>query len=196
MFNCRMWLSCLVILTSAPSGAVDRVIAAAAAGECTLRVEAAGNWPSLRLRVWHPQHTPCGVDSSAVLRVLEQAFADLPSAEPGRVFTSLALGRLIDYPWMARFLAESAGRDPSWDAAAGKPRRGDINRYVADVLARPEIIGPLEEPLRRHGYRIGGVSVEKVLVGGFENVPGWDGPRRNGKVPFDAQTWFRLQAEP
>jgi len=193
MCSCRIWLSCLVLLASSPVGADDRVIAAAAAGECTLRVEAAGNGPSLRLRVWHPQHTPCGVDVSAVLRVLEQAFADLPSAEPGRVFTSLALGRLIDYPWMVRFLAESASRDPDWDAAAGTPRRGDINRYVADVLARPEIIGPFEEPLRRHGYRIGGVSVEKVLAGGFDNVPGWEGPRRSDKVPFDAQVWFRLQ---
>jgi hypothetical protein len=191
-----MWLSCLVILTSAPAGADDRVIAAAAAGECTLRVEAAGNWPSLRLRVWHPQHTPCGVDSSAVLRVLEQAFADLPSAAPGRVFTSLAIGRLIDYPWMARFLAESAAKDNRWDADAGKPKGVHENRYVADILTRPEIVGPIEAVTRPHGYRVVGVSVEKVLIGGFDSVPGWEGPRRRGKVPFDAQTWFRLEKDP
>jgi hypothetical protein len=37
------------------------------------------------------------------------------------------------------------------------------------------------------------VSVEKVLVGGFENVPQLEGPRRKGKIPFDAQVWFRLE---
>jgi hypothetical protein len=190
---CRIWFCCLVFWASDAARADDRVIAATAAGECTLRVEAAGNWPSLRLRAVHPRFEPCGVDSPAVLRVLEPALADLRKTEPGRVFTSLSFGRLIDYPWMVRFLAESAGRDRGWDAVAGKPRGGDVNRYVADVLARPDIVVPLEAPLRRHGYRIVGVSVEKVLVGGFENVPGREGPWRPGRIPFDAQVWFRLE---
>jgi hypothetical protein len=33
--------------------------------------------------------------------------------------------------------------------------------------------------------------VEKVLIGGFENVP-FERPRRKDKIPFDAQVWFRL----
>jgi hypothetical protein len=47
--------------------------------------------------------------------------------------------------------------------------------------------------LREQGYRITSVSVEKVLVGGFENVPQFEGSRRKGKIPFDAQVWFRLK---
>ncbi len=193
---CPIWLCCLVFLASTPARAEDRVIADAAAGECILRVEAAENWPALRLRALHPRVEPCAVEQKSVVRVLEQAFSMLGSTEPGRVFTSISFGRLIDYPWMMRFLAESAAGDRNWDAVSGKPKTGRENRYVADVLARPEIVGPLEAPLRRHGYRIVGASVEKVLIGGFDNAPGLDGPRRKGRIPFDAQTWFRLQAEP
>ena len=192
----RVWLCCFLLLASAAARADDRIISSTAAGECTLQVEAAGNWPALRLRAVHPQCRACAAEPSAVLRVLELAFADLPTAEPGRVFTSLALGRLVDYPWMARFLAESATNDSRWDAAAGKPKGVHENRYVADILSRPEIVGPIEAVTRPHGYRVVGVSVEKVLIGGFENVPGWEGHRRRGKVPFDAQTWFRLERNP
>jgi hypothetical protein len=47
--------------------------------------------------------------------------------------------------------------------------------------------------LRERGYRISGVSVEKVLIGGFDNVPQREEPGRRGKIPFDAQVWFRLE---
>jgi hypothetical protein len=56
-----------------------------------------------------------------------------------------------------------------------------------------EVVDEIEAPLREHGYRIVGVSVEMVLVGGFENVPQLKMPRRKGKIPFDAQVWFRLR---
>lgn len=189
------WSAALAFAGSAAL-AGDRVVAETEAGECRLLVEAATNWPALRLRAIHPRSAPCGLESAAAIEVLRVAFAGLAQAEPGRTFTSLALGRLIDYPWMARFLAESAAKDPRWDAAAGKPKGVHENRYVADMLARPEIVGPIEAVTRPHGYRVAGVSVEKVLIGGFENVPGSEGPRRRGKVPFDAQTWFRLERTP
>ena len=193
---CPIWLCCLVFLSNPQARAADRGIAETAAGECILSIEAAGNWPTLRLRALHPRMEPCAVEQESVVRVLEQAFSMLGSTKPGRLFTSISFGRLIDYPWMMRFLAESAAGDRNWDTVSGKPKTGHENRYVADVLARPEIVGPLEAPLRRHGYRIVGASVEKVLIGGFDNVPGLDGPRRNGRIPFDAQTWFRLEKTP
>ena len=71
--------------------------------------------------------------------------------------------------------------------------RSHINRYVSDVLSSPEIVLEIEAPLREQRYRIVSVSVEKVLVGSFENVPQLEGPRRKGKIPFDAQVWFRLE---
>ena len=187
---------CLIVLAGAAASAEDRVIAALAAGECTLRVEASETWATLRVRAVHPQMGQCPVEQPAVQQVLEHAFAAVRSAANGRAVASLAFGRLIDYPWMARQLALAAAQDPGWDAGAGRPKGVDVNRYVAVILARPEIVSWLDAPLRRNGYRVSGVTVEKVLVGGSENVPGWEGPRPRGKVPFDAQVWFRLDVTP
>jgi hypothetical protein len=168
------------------------VIASVADGECTLQVEVSHGSPALRLRPVHPGIAACSVTRLAAVDVLELAFAQVRAdAVP---FTSLALGRLVDYPWMAQALVESAARDRAWDAARGRPRAGDINRYVAGILN--PIAGSLREPLERHGYRIAGLSVEKVLVGGAENVRGWPGPRPRGKLPFDAQVRLRLERVP
>ena len=184
----------LLLHISIPATAGEPVISSIPAGECQLSLEASDNWPALRLRAGHPGHRPCFIDKASVTRVLSEAFAKPPPELASRVFTSLAFGRLIDYPWLVQFLALRAASDPGWDAVAGKPLKAHINRYVADVLSSPEIVLEIEAPLREQRYRIGGVSVEKVLVGGFENVPQLEGPRRKGKIPFDAQVWFRLES--
>jgi hypothetical protein len=183
----------LLFLASIPATGGEAVITSISLGECTLRLEAAENWPALRLRASHPNYTPCFIDKASVTQVLSEAFAKPHPELASRAFTSLAIGRLIDYPWLVQFLALRAARDPGWDSAAGKPVKVHINRYVADVLSSPEIVLEIEAPLREQRYRIAGVSVEKVLVGGFENVPQLEGPRRKGKIPFDAQVWFRLE---
>jgi hypothetical protein len=183
----------LLFLASIPATGGEEVIASIPSGECTLGLEAAENWPTLRLRAGHPNYRPCFIDKAAVIQVLSEAFAKPHPELASRVFTSLAIGRLIDYPWLVQFLALRAARDPGWDAAAGKPVKVHINRYVSDVLSSPEIVLELEAPLREQRYRIVGVTVEKVLVGGVENVPQLEGPRRKGKIPFDAQVWFRLE---
>lgn len=206
MFYCRShngwtvafrFLPALVLIlgTSVHATAGESVIASVSAGECTLSLEAAENRPTLRLRAGHPNYRPCFIDKAAVVEALTQAFAEPHPILASRDFTSLALGRLIDYPWLVRFLALRAAQDPQWDAAAGKPHGVQVNRYVADVLSSPEIVREIEAPLRRPGYRITGASVEKVLVGGFENVPQREGPERPGKIPFDAQVWFRLERD-
>lgn len=186
----RAMIAALAVVASAFAG--DRVIASVPDGECMLQVEVSHNSPTLRLRPVHPDMAPCSVTRSAALDVLELAFAQV-RADGGSI-TTLALGRLIDYPWMAQALAESAAGDRAWDAARGRPRAGDMNRYVADILG--PIAGSLREPLQRHGYEIAGVSVEKVLVGRAENVPGRQDPRPGGKLPFDAQVRLRLEKRP
>jgi len=184
----------LLLSASTPAAGGGAIISSIPAGECTLTLEAAESWPSLRLRAGHPDHRPCLIDKAAVIQALSQAFSKPDPAWASREFTSLAIGRLIDYPWLVQFLALLAARDPGWDTVAGKPVKVHINRYVADVLSSPEIVVEIEAALREQRYRIGGVSVEKVLVGGFENVPQLEGPRRKGKIPFDAQVWFRLES--
>ncbi len=185
--------SVLLLLASIPANSGEAVIAPVPAGECTLSLEMAESWPTLRLRAGHPNHRPCFVDKTAMVLALTRAFSGPQPAWINRKFTSLAIGRLIDYPWLVQFLARRAVQDPQWDSAAGKPRSVHVNRYVADVLSSREIIDEIEAPLREQGYRITGVSVEKVLVGGFDNVPVPEGPRRKAKIPFDAQVWFRLE---
>jgi hypothetical protein len=182
----------LFLFSCLPAIGGEPIIVSVPAGECTLSLEMNENWPSLRLRASHPNYRPCFIEKAAMIQTLSQAFSGRHPALASREFTSLAIGRLIDYPWLVQFLARRAAQDPQWDPAAGKPRRVHINRYVADVLSAPEIVRDIEAPLREHGYRITGVSVEKVLVGGFENVPQLETPRRRGKIPFDAQVWFRL----
>jgi len=184
--------SVLLLLAAIPATGGQAVIASAPAGECILSLEASENWPALRLRASHPDQRSCFIDKESMIQVLSEAFSKPHPTWINREFTSLAIGRLIDYPWLVQFLALRAAQDPTWNAAAGKPVIGHINRYVADVLSTQEIVRDIEAPLREHGYRVTGVSVEKVLVGGFENVPQLEAPRRRGKIPFDAQVWFRL----
>jgi hypothetical protein len=186
-------VSALLLFAAIPAAGGDTVLASVPAGECRLSVEASGNWPTLRLRAVHPNHRPCFIDKQSMVQALSEAFAQLRPELDSRVFTSLAIGRLIDYPWLVQFLALQAARDPLWDSAMGKPVRVHVNRYVADVLSSQEIVREIDGPLRRHDYRITGVSVEKVLVGGFADVPLLAGPKRKGKIPFDAQVWLRLE---
>ncbi len=189
----RILLASVLLFGASISAAGEAILASIPAGECNLSLEAAENWPTLRLRAGHPDHRPCFIEKTAVIQVLTQAFSEPHPILIARKFTSLAIGRLIDYPWLVKFLARRASQDPKWNTAAGKPRGVHVNRYVADVLFSPEIVSEIETPVRKQGYRITGVSVEKVLVGGLENVPQREGPGQKGKIPFDAQVWFRLE---
>lgn len=191
----RILMASALLFGASIAAAGEAVVASIPAGECTLSLEVAENWPTLRLRAGHPNHRACFIEKAAAIQVLTQAFSKPHSILIAREFTSLALGRLIDYPWLVQFLARRAAQDPHWDAAAGKPRSVHVNRYVADVLSSPDIVREIEAPLRKPGYRITGASVEKVLVGGFENVPQLAEPRPRGKIPFDAQVWFRLERD-
>jgi hypothetical protein len=182
-----------VLMTGIPASGGERVIASVPAGDCFLNLEMAESWPALRLRACHPNHRPCLIEKTAVIRTLTQAFSEPHPIWISREFTSLAMGRLIDYPWLVQLLAFRAVQDPQWNAAAGKARGVHVNRYVADVLSSREILDAIEAPMRGGGYRVIGVSVEKVLIGGFDNVPQLDGPRPKGIIPFDAQVWFRLE---
>jgi hypothetical protein len=69
----------------------------------------------------------------------------------------------------------------------------DINKYVSQLLFRKELMAQIEMVFEKGGYRVVGVTVEKVLVGGFREVPLHQGELAPGRVPYDAQVWFRLE---
>jgi hypothetical protein len=54
-------------------------------------------------------------------------------------------------------------------------------------------LAQIETTVAKSGYRVTGVSVEKVLVGGLREVPQYAGDMAAGLFPYDAQVWFRLE---
>jgi len=47
----------------------------------------------------------------------------------------------------------------------------DINKYVSQLLSRKELLAQIETPFAKGGYKVNRVSVEKVLLEGFERCP-------------------------
>jgi len=170
----------------------EEVITSSKVGECSLTVEANIRWNTLRLRAHHREGRNCLVDRDSMLSVLSEAFSETGLSKSERVFTSLAIGRLIDYPWLSQYLAIAAREDRKWNAKRGKPVALNVNQYVSEVLSRKEVLGQVETIVAKSGYRVTGVSVEKVLVGGLREVPQYAGDMAEGLFPYDAQVWFRL----
>ena len=162
-------------------------------GECRLSVEANDQWHTLRLRAHHPRYRPCHIDRESMAAALGSAFlkTDRPRLEGS--YSSLFIGRLIDYPWLAQHLAVAALNDKKgWDSKRGKPVTIGINSYVARVLSAKPLLEQIEGVFTENGYRVVGVEVEKVLVGGFAEAPFYPGELTPGRVPYDAMGWFRL----
>ncbi|MGJ0484231.1 MAG: hypothetical protein ACR65R_06800 [Methylomicrobium sp.] len=183
----------LLLISPTSAWSQDTTIISAPAGECTLGIEADEKWHTLRLRAHHPRYQSCNIDQEAVLSLLASAFATTePPALQGE-YASLFIGRLIDYPWLSHYLAETAHRDKRWNRKKGRPVSMEINRYAAELLFNPDLLKPIQTELNKHGYRITGISVEKVLVGGTSDLPGPVRKNLKGRLPFDAQVWFQLQ---
>jgi hypothetical protein len=177
------------------ASAQDQVIFSSSVGACTLTMETTDQGQALRLRAFHPAGRACHIGRDAMVSILSAGFSKIGPPRRSGKYPSLFIGRLIDFPWLSQYLAMAASHDRGWDAARGRPRAMDINRYVAQLLSRKELLAQLEPAFRKGGYRIVGVSVEKVLVGGLREVPLYHGEIAPGLVPFDAMVWFRLEEE-
>lgn len=173
----------------------ETVIAATDVGECELRVEVNDQWHTLRLRAFHPRSAGCDIGRESMLPILDEAFSKILSPQLERSYESLSLGRLVDYPWICQYLANTALTDGGWDSRKGKPVAMDINKYVSSLLFRKELLAEITAVLAKNGYSVTGVSVEKVLVGSFHDVPLYQGKMFRGRVPFDAQVWLRLEKD-
>ncbi len=186
-----------LILVFSLSGTIassqEVVIVSSKAGECDLTVESNEKWHTLRLRAHHPKYKGCHIDKDAMVSVLSAAFSKNDSLKREGSYSSLSIGRMIDYPWLSQYLATTAYRDHGWDSKKGKPVGLDINKYVSRVLFRKELMVQIETVFEKGGYRVVGVTVEKVLVGGFREVPFYQEKMHPGRVPYDAQVWFRLE---
>ena len=185
----------LLLFLSFPSFAAAhqaRLILTVEAGQCTLRVEADDEARSLRLRIL-PEASDCYFTKNEMQSLLTRAFSKTAAPKLEGIYSSLFIGRLIDFPWLCDYLASAAYGDRMWDKSKGKPVSMNINKYVAALLSRRDVTIQLEEPIQASGYSIVDASVEKVLVGSFRDVPQYSGRMVQGKVPFDAMVWFRLE---
>ena len=180
-------------LTWTIASSEERVIVSSKVGECYVTVESNENQHTLRLRAHHPSYKGCHIDKDSMVSILTAAFSKNDSPKIEGTYSSLFIGRLIDYPWLSQGLATTAYRGRGWDSKRGKPAAMDINKYVSQLLSRKELMAPIETVFEKGGYRVLGVAVEKVLVGEFREVPFYQGEMHPGRVPYDAQVWFRLE---
>jgi len=108
-----------------------------------------------------------------------------------RNFKTVFIGRLVDHPWLSKYLAEQALAHAGWDREKGEPAAGDINQYVRDVLSAPDLLGRIQEPFAGSGYTVVGASVEKVLVSRASDIE-WLETDDPALVPYDAMVHFIL----
>ena len=194
--QCRTLACCiLALLLALPAVCAayqQRLIHSTEEGDCSLRVEADDPSRMLRLRV-HPEYPRCHATKESMQRLLKAVFSSAAPPKLQGVYTSLYLGRLIDYPWLCEHLALTAYNDPRWDKKKGKPVSMGLHPYVSSVLSTREVLSQFEEALGDSGYTVRAASVEKVLVGRLVDVPLYRGDVKPGKVPYDAMVWFRLE---
>jgi hypothetical protein len=111
---------------------------------------------------------------------------------------SLGLGRIVDYPWLSKALAEAATKSPVWDPKKGHGRRTHDNAAVKSLVDTRRLLQPLASAFARRGAKARAGSVEKVLVGRVgetaELAP-LVGHKlaEDKKLPFDAILWLRLE---
>jgi len=114
---------------------------------------------------------------------------------------SLGLGRIVDYPWLSKALAEAAMKSPVWDPKKGRGRRGGDNAAVASMVDTRRLLQPLAPVFARYGAKARAGSVEKVLVakvGDGDELAAVAGQKlaEGKRLPYDAILWVRLEKLP
>lgn len=99
---------------------------------------------------------------------------------------------------MAERLALAALSSDGWNRSTGRPRGGDINRWVKALGESAAIHVELRSLFRNMGLRLEIASVEKVLVLEAGQLPFFPrlsaaGARPSDKLPFDCQIWFSVR---
>lgn len=184
VFKTLLLLSAM--LHGAAAFAEPAILAVHEAGNCRLALEAERSSNVLRVRT--AEH--CAVPVKELAALIN---GGLPKALPqgaAAPHMSIFIGRLVAYPALARSLARSASASGSWDAGQGKAASGNVNTLVGRLLGKQAELAPVRQALRRHGWRLTRISVEKVLVGRHRDAPAHIEPGLKGKLPFDAQTWL------
>ena len=86
------------------------------AGECTLSIETNEQWQTLRLRALHPLYHYCQITQDEMISALTKAFSKTETPRLEGIYSSLSIGRLIDFPWLVQHLEVTAYEDKKWNA--------------------------------------------------------------------------------
>ena len=157
---------------------------------CRPVVEINPQWQVMRIRSHENAFLSCTVSQDKFNELITAAFADPESNKTE--FKSLFIGRLIEYPWLSRYLAIQSLQHEDWDSEKGQYKGTNINAFVAGILSSPELLGQIQEPFAGTGYTVSRASVEKVLVGKANEIE-WLEISTNVMVPYDAMVHFILE---
>lgn len=147
------------------------------ARECAPYIEERGNESAATLRPHTHALIRCEVDEAAFRRLVTEWLRGRSAAAPAP--RSLALGRAVAYPWISEHITAAAAADAQWRALAARTPRTRRDALLGRLLEDPSLRARLAAPLAGSGYKLAGVSYEKVL---------WN----EEGLPFDAQLWLRL----
>ena len=156
---------------------------------CEPHVEQLRDPAHAALRVDRSALAHCTLDEADYRRVVGEWLASRDEA--AAALSSLALGRAVDHPWIARHLLAAAARSSEWTPRLAHATAAEHNRFVARLLAAPDFLQRLDAPFAGTAYRVERITVEKVLLG----PPGGSAPAPADSrrvLPYDAQLWLRL----
>jgi hypothetical protein len=131
----------------------------------------------------------CTIDEPTYRKVVAEWIRARPADSAS--ISSLSLGRAVDYPWLSRFIADSALASPDWAKRVANARGVERDELAAAILSDPALRKRLDIPFEGTRYRVSQVTFEKILFGrADEHTSG----KKGGStiVPFDAQMWLRL----
>ncbi len=171
----------------------------AAAGACAPFIEEHPAWTSATLRPHDTAFESCSVDEARYRQVIADWLQKRPAARPD--ITSLSLGRAVNFPWISRFMADTALRSPDWAVRVAHARSGERDGLARSILHDPLLLQRLAAPFAGSRYAVVGLAYEKVLFGRADihaSPPAAPltsqaaATRAAVMVPYDAQIWLRL----
>lgn len=168
---------------------------------CDIDASSTSEWRTIILRIRpHPgAASACVVTPDDTAGLIGLAFATLAMKKMDTAaYRSVFLGRLIDYEWLSRRLAEHATGDVDWSVTSGKTKNGErAEAYIQRVLAVRPVLDPIDEALKPYGYRSRGFSCEKAMVSAPDTKPfqpAWVAADK--RLPFDALCHLTIEPLP
>jgi hypothetical protein len=194
---------CVLAMLGTGAASADEVPMKKVIKDCDLRIEFEPREAMLHFRPSHPNGSECFLEPQVAEAGLREA---LDQRKDGAGPKLIFLGRLNQSHWLSDAVVLLAAYDHfGWDRQSGRPRQGNLNAYLANLLmsdrpvpkvqdaAEADILWPLRGVLAGHGYVVTGVSVEKVFVG---DVDFFDGRTPSGRYPIDALVHLRITKAP